>query len=651
MSDTCDYSNSEVWDGKACVLAGDFADAIAQRGKAQSRSYLSPGSSCEAAVAFGDSSPTLSPTDPFSVGANNRGMPGYSAPDEANLCSGSFFTGVGSAYWLRLEDVRPGVALSLTACGFDTDLSVFQGSCGTLKMVACDGDSGGTCGRGPQSQGFQFGSAIDGFVPRAGTQYYIAVGGYHGKAGAATVTGLVQITGPCMLTSDGACATSPHYPNNYGPNEACTITNVPPTPLVVAAFDVQNHFDYDDSYDPNSIDPSWEGNPAGCGTYDFLEVCWVTAPPPALLPSFPSPPSLFAAARRRAPPAPTPSRPICDCTEFAGAHCRDQMVVAAALLSASARFAPPASARTQIFLTRGVVVMSANKYTLNQNAVTLDEATVEAVAAATSVEAVAAANTVEAVAAANTVDILTDEGPPGGGARDGQLSSVRQSAGDTAVAQHREVSSFFATLVEERGGSGPAGEDTPIEETLKAFIRQMSFLQSELEHVVSSGLASDKRRQWVADKKALEEEKAECRREWAALQGRQDDTAHAFELAASTAGGGSPVPAGALAPTSLWTATTILSKTSLREQVTLIEARVALSRRQSGLDAHDEELMQTAAALRLYEEERPSRERRAEILEQQQALLSEMQALVEDTRGFNGHAAFVREGFAEGHSY
>ena len=50
MSDTCDYSNSEVWDGKACVLAGDFADAIAQRGKAQSRSYLSPGSSCEAAV-------------------------------------------------------------------------------------------------------------------------------------------------------------------------------------------------------------------------------------------------------------------------------------------------------------------------------------------------------------------------------------------------------------------------------------------------------------------------------------------------------------------------------------------------------------------------------------------------------------------------
>ena len=180
-----------------------------------------------------------------------------------------------------------------------------------------------------------------------------------------------------------------------------------------------------------------------------------------------------------------------------------EMVVAAALLSASARFAPPASARTQIFLTRGVVVMSANKYAPNQNAVTLDEATVEAVAAATSVEAVAAANTVEAVAAANTVDILTDEGPPGGGAREGQLSSVRQSAGDTAVAQHREVSSFFATLVEERGGSGPAGEDTPIEETLKAFIRQMSFLQSELEHVVSSGLASDKRRQWVADKKAL----------------------------------------------------------------------------------------------------------------------------------------------------
>ena len=77
--------------------------------------------------------------------------------------------------------------------------------------------------------------------------------------------------------------------------------------------------------------------------------------------------------------------------------------------------------------------------------------------------------------------------------------------------------------------------------------------------------------------------------------------------------------------------------------------QVALSSRQMVLDAQDERLMQVA--LQLYEEERASRERRSEILEQQQELLGELRLLVEDTSAFGGYTSFVQDGFAEGLTY
>jgi len=97
--------------------------------------------------------------------------------------------------------VRPGVPLDLTTCGFDTDLSVFEGSCGggetgsgeagsgefggsggDFEMVACNGDALiETCDR--------YHSHINRFVPAADTQYYIVVGGWNGATGAATLVG------------------------------------------------------------------------------------------------------------------------------------------------------------------------------------------------------------------------------------------------------------------------------------------------------------------------------------------------------------------------------------------------------------------------------------------------------------------------------
>ena len=135
-----------------------------------------PGSSCEAATSFGDA-----PSNPFSLDIPSTAI--GVGPDNyvGSLCPTSAFTGTGSVYWLKLNDVRPGVALDLTACGFDTDLSIFKGSCDNLEMVACDGDGdSGSCT-------VNYGSFIDDFVPEAGT-YYIVLGGWNGATGAATLT-------------------------------------------------------------------------------------------------------------------------------------------------------------------------------------------------------------------------------------------------------------------------------------------------------------------------------------------------------------------------------------------------------------------------------------------------------------------------------
>ena len=117
-----------------------------------------PGSSCELAPSFGDSS-----TNTFSLDIPDTSVGVGPTSYDASLCSGTYFTGTGAVYWLKLGDVRPSVSLDLTACGFDTDLCVFKGSCDSLEMVACDGDSG--------SCSVAYSSFINDFVPEADTQY------------------------------------------------------------------------------------------------------------------------------------------------------------------------------------------------------------------------------------------------------------------------------------------------------------------------------------------------------------------------------------------------------------------------------------------------------------------------------------------------
>jgi len=94
------------------------------------------GHSCETAHPFGDGSdnPSLLIT---STAGGSVGLARYTR----KLCHGTYFTGEGDVYWLRLANVRAGAEFTLTACGFDTDLSIFVGSCGSSNMVACNGDA------------------------------------------------------------------------------------------------------------------------------------------------------------------------------------------------------------------------------------------------------------------------------------------------------------------------------------------------------------------------------------------------------------------------------------------------------------------------------------------------------------------------------
>ena len=140
------------------------------------------GKSCESAQPFGDGS---SDSFSFDVPTNAGGSIG-SAEYQPQRCAQTYFTGQGDVYWLRLDDVRAGVELTLTTCGFDTDLSIFVGSCGSLVMEECNGDA--DLSRAYSCQ-VPYYSALQVLVPErwAASQVYIVVGGYYGALGGSRV--------------------------------------------------------------------------------------------------------------------------------------------------------------------------------------------------------------------------------------------------------------------------------------------------------------------------------------------------------------------------------------------------------------------------------------------------------------------------------
>ena len=94
--------------------------------------------------------------------------------------------------------------------------------------------------------------------------------------------GDVCVTGPCLITDGGSCATSPDFPNDYPVDEGCTIYSLPPVGLDVIAFDVEGDSNTGTDYDG-------DGDPANDCPFDYLIVNGVkycgTSGPAGVVPS------------------------------------------------------------------------------------------------------------------------------------------------------------------------------------------------------------------------------------------------------------------------------------------------------------------------------------------------------------------------------
>jgi len=50
----------------------------------------------------------------------------------------------------------------------------------------------------------------------------------------------VTMQGPCQLVAGGVCATSGNFPGLYTSGERCTLRGLPPNPLTVDFFEVED---------------------------------------------------------------------------------------------------------------------------------------------------------------------------------------------------------------------------------------------------------------------------------------------------------------------------------------------------------------------------------------------------------------------------
>jgi len=227
---------------------------------------------------------------------------------------------------------------------------------------------------------------------------------------------------------------------------------------------------------------------------------------------------------------------------------------------------------------------------------------------------------------------------------------------DSVRVQYQPTLSLFEFLLTERAaGSSNEEEKGPLDLQVEEKVAGLRLLQAELGVVVSHGLMSEQRQQWLEDKTALEEKKRECTHKWANLQESHAHAADAWQALAEQAGaeqersGAGRKARAALVASKKLGVPQIFGRTSPKAQIALIREQVALSEEQKALDMEDEVLM--TCALQLYQDEQSARERREQIIQQQQQILTELQELVEDKGAFGGHGAFIADGFVEGRAY
>ena len=135
------------------------------------------GSTCDSALWFGTDDVTSHFSQLIQPSEQLSERPFYNA----SYCKGSGFRPMGPVVWLRLANVQPGFALSVSTCSdpklaADTDLSVFAGPCDELVQIACNGDS-----HRPAAQ-CQLGYSSISELPITRERYYIVIGGRQGES-------------------------------------------------------------------------------------------------------------------------------------------------------------------------------------------------------------------------------------------------------------------------------------------------------------------------------------------------------------------------------------------------------------------------------------------------------------------------------------
>ena len=113
-----------------------------------------------------------------SLGANavsTVGATDSTDPSDPSQCSGTFLGGFFQDIWYSYTPDNDGL-LTVSLCNtvdFDSDVAIYQGSCGALVQVGCNGDGAGCAG---------FTSLLSDVPVVGGTEYLIRTGGWNSSA-------------------------------------------------------------------------------------------------------------------------------------------------------------------------------------------------------------------------------------------------------------------------------------------------------------------------------------------------------------------------------------------------------------------------------------------------------------------------------------
>ena len=105
---------------------------------------------------------------------------------------------------------------------------------------------------------------------------------------------------------------------------------------------------------------------------------------------------------------------------------------------------------------------------------------------------------------------------------------------DSVRVQYQPTLSLYDFLLTERATTEE--EKSPLDAQVEEKVAGLGLLQAELGVVVSRGLMSEQRQQWLDAKAELEEKKRECTQKWASLQSSHADAADAWKQLAEHAG-------------------------------------------------------------------------------------------------------------------